>query len=83
VRPVGPDVPAWAQALLGDMQDAIRALQKPGFPQRRANVALKTDLPAAGDYPECEVICDEIHSLVVSTLVAGVYTWLRADGGAL
>lgn len=83
MRPIGPDIPNSLSVILQSMQDAITALQRPGSPQLMAHVALKTDLPAASLYPECGVICDEINSLVVSTLVTGAYAWKRADGSAV
>jgi hypothetical protein len=83
MRPVGPDVPPPISALLKEMQDAIRALQVPGKPVLLPHVALKTDLPSAEGYPERAILCDEINSLVVSTLVSGAYAWKRADGGSL
>lgn len=83
MRSPGPDTPDWASIILMSMQDAISALQTPGAPQRMAQFKLKTNLPPAASYKECVAICDEINSVVVSTSVAGTYTWLRANGSAL
>ena len=69
--------------MLKSHEDAIRSLQQPGAPVRLPNIDLKANLPAASTYRECAAICDEINSVVVSTLVAGTWTWTRADGGSL
>jgi len=81
--PVGPDVPGSVAAILKSHEDAIRELGQPTMPRVLANVALKTDLPPAADWPETAIICDEINSIVVSTLVTGSYAWKRADGSAV
>jgi hypothetical protein len=66
-----------------EVAEALQELQVPTKPQLLAHVALKADLPAAAAYPERAIICDEINSVVVSTLVTGSYAWKRADGGGL
>ena len=83
--PVGPNVPPTLAAILKSHQDAIRGLQNPQAPVKLPSVALKTDLTrfAADDFKECALVCDEINSICVSTLVAGNYAWKRADGSAI
>jgi hypothetical protein len=82
--PVGPAVkdPAIA-AILRSQHEAILELQQPARPVRLPNIATKALLPDPDAWRECAAVCDEINAIVVSTAVAGVYTWLRADGGAL
>lgn len=83
--PVGPGIPAGVAAVLKSHQDAITALRQPGQPTTFGHIALKASLTAdlAAQWPSCAIICDEINSLCVSTLVAGAYAWLRADGSAI
>lgn len=81
--PVGTDVPASIARVLRPLVEAVTQLQVPDHPSRLVNIATKAALPAADSWRECAAICDEINAVVVSTAVAGVYTWLRADGGAL
>jgi hypothetical protein len=81
--PPGPGTPESVRTLLQSYYDAIRQLQQPGAPTRPGYVATKADLPTAADWPQAVVLCGEINSLVVSTLVADAYAWLRADGSAL
>lgn len=83
MRPIGPDVPESLAPVLKDMQDAIRQLQNPGRPLTLGSVALKTSLPDSAAYPNGYILCAEINSVVASTLVAGAWTWLRADGSSL
>lgn len=68
---------------LQEVASAIQELQIPTKPQRLGRVVLSADLPDADDWRECAIICDEINSIVVSTLVTGAYAWKRADGSAL
>jgi hypothetical protein len=85
--PVGPGIkdPASA-AVLKSHEDAIRSLQNPGAPEQcaeidtAANLALR--LPPA-DWPNCRIIVTDKNCLAISTNVAGTWTWLRSDGGAL
>lgn len=77
------DAPAGMLPFFRSLLDAIAELQLPTKPQRLGRVLLKTDLPDAALWPECAILCDEINSVVVSTLVTGSYAWKRADGSAL
>lgn len=79
--PPGPN--ASQAAVLKSFYDALSELQIPGGPQQLAHVALKADLPAADDHRGGYLICDEINSIVHSTVVTGAYAWRRADGTAL
>lgn len=85
--PPGPN--ANPQAVLKALYDAVSELQNPGAPVQLASVDLKvasppqTGLPPAANWPNGAIICAEINSVVVSTLVTGAYAWLRADGSAL
>jgi hypothetical protein len=81
--PVRTDVPDTVAATLRSLYDAVSQLQQPGSPVSLASVALKADLPPAADWPETAILCSEINSIVCSTLSAGSYAWLRADGSAL
>lgn len=83
LTPVGPGLPTAVAQVLKSHEDAIRALQQPGYPTALHHIDTKANLPTASDWPACVAICDEINSIVVSTLVAGSYAWLRADGSAL
>ena len=80
---VPPGADSNDKAVLKSLYDAVRELQQPRAPIRLPSLALKADLPAAADFKECAVICDEINSVCVSTEVAGNYAWRRADGGAI
>jgi len=85
--PVGPDLPPAVARILTSHAAALRELLTPTQPRTLASVDLKSDLSVAGytapEWPNGHIICAEINSIVVSTLVAGTWTWLRADGGAL
>lgn len=85
--PVGPEIKdPLVAAILKSHEDAIRAIQQPGSPVVLPHIDTKANLAAKAppaNWKECAIICDEINSVVISTAVAGTYTWLRANGGAL
>lgn len=83
LTPVGPGLPPNVAAVLKSHEAALRELSTPTQPVQLAHRALKADLPPAGDWKGGVIICDEINAIVQSTLVASVWTWLRADGSAL
>jgi hypothetical protein len=44
---------------------------------------LFADLPPAADWQACMIHVSDRNAIAISTPVAGIYTWLRADGSAL
>lgn len=84
--PVGGDVPHALAMILKSHEDAIRELQNPTQPTdlwvHPTAATLEATAPAA-DFPGKHCLVDDINSVAVSTQVAGVYTWRRADGTAL
>jgi hypothetical protein len=86
LTPVGPEVPKELQPLLKSMYDAITELQQPTGPSalwvHSTAATLEATAPAA-DNPGAHCMVDDINSIAVSTKIAGVYTWRRADGTAL
>lgn len=80
---ITPGPNANPQAVLKALFDAVTELQNPGAPTTIASVPLIANLPPAADWPLGVIGCDEINSIVVSTLVTGAYAWLRANGDAL
>jgi hypothetical protein len=83
MRPIGPDVPPNLRELLTEIRNAILELQNPTQPTQEFAVDAEADLPPAADYPNCRAIIDGDNTLVISTNVAGTWTWLRADGSAI
>lgn len=85
VQLIPPGAASNDKAVLKALYDAVSELQQPRAPVQLPSVALKTDLTrfAASDWKECGIVCDEINSVCVSTLVSGAYAWKRADGSAL
>lgn len=83
--PFGPDLPPALLSPLQALYDAVASLQNPDGPSDLAHVATLADLSTypAATYPGAFMICDQINSIVHSTLVTGAYAWLRADGSAL
>lgn len=83
--PPGPGVPAGLQALLTSFYDAITDLQNPTAPVPFPSIDTKANLLLVDPsvYAKCGIVCDDINALCVSTLVAGTWIWLRADGSAL
>lgn len=79
--PPGPG--ATIASVVQSLYDAVSDLQNPAGPVQLAHVDLKANLPPADNYRGGVVICDEINSIVHSTLVTGAYVWLRANGAAL
>jgi hypothetical protein len=82
LRPVDPTLGFPLSAILRDMQDAIRELQTPTQPGRLAVVTF-ANLPPADNWRECAISVSDKNCIAISTSVAGIYTWLRADGTAL
>jgi hypothetical protein len=84
--PPRPEVPLVLKSILNSFYEAIRDLRTPGGPSQLVHVDTKANLTGrfpADQYPGGVVICDEINSIVHSTLVSGTWAWKRADGGAL
>lgn len=81
---VGPGSlePADLLALLGDLAAAIAELETPTKPQAMAYV-LNASLPPADSWRGCMIFVTDKDCIAISTDVAGVYTWLRADGSAI
>ena len=82
MRPVSPTFGFPLAPTLQEMQDAIREQAVPTKPVQLASVAFAS-LPPAADWPACMIHVTDRNSIAISTPVAGVYTWLRADGTAL
>ena len=82
MRPVSPTLGFPLAPTLQEMQDAIREQAVPTKPVQLASVA-NADLPPAADWPACMIHVTDRNCIAISTPVAGVYTWLRADGTAL
>ena len=82
MRPVDPNLGFPLVPLLREMQDAIREQGVPTKPVALATVAA-ADLPPAADWPACMIHVSDRNCIAISKPVAGVYTWLRADGSAL
>jgi hypothetical protein len=82
MRSISPDFGFPLAPTLQDMQDAIREQAVPTKPVQLATV-LFADLPPAADWQACMIHVSDKNSIAISTPVAGVYTWLRANGAAL
>lgn len=83
MRPIGPDIPPWLAPTLREMQDEIRELRNPTQPTQLFKVATEADLPPAADYADCGALVEGDNTGVISTNVAGTWTWRRADGSAI
>lgn len=82
MRPVSPTLGFPLAPTLQDMQDAIREQAVPTKPVLLATVAFAS-LPPAADWPGGIIHVSDRNCIALSTPVAGVYSWLRADGTAL
>ena len=82
MRPVSATLGFPLAATLQEMQDAINEQAVPTKPVQLASV-VNADLPPAADWPGCMIHVADRNCIAISTPVAGVYTWLRADGSAL
>ena len=82
MRPVSPTLGFPLAAALQEMPAAINEQAVPTKPVQLASV-VNADLPPAADWPGCMIHVSDKNSIAISTPVAGVYTWLRADGSAL
>lgn len=82
IRPISPDLGYPISQILQEMQDAIVEHETPTQPVRLATVAFAS-LPPADSWRACMIHVSDKNCIAVSTPVAGVYTWLRADGTAL
>jgi len=84
--PPGPGIPAPLQPILNSFYAALVDLRDPGGPVHLAHVDTAANLTSrfpAVAYRGGVLICDEINSIVHSSLVSGTWTWKRADGSAL
>lgn len=82
MRPVSPTLGFPLAATLQEMQDTINEQAVPTKPVQLASV-VNADLPPAADWPGCMIHVTDRNCIAISTPVAGIYTWLRADGTAL
>ena len=83
MRPVGPGVTGETlTTLLAEIRDAVIELQTPEAPVRMASTT-NANLPPADDWRGCMIFVSDKDCIAISTDVAGVYTWLRADGSAI
>lgn len=82
VRPISPDLGYPISAILQDLSDAAAEIQTPTQPVALASIVFAS-LPPAASWPGCMIHVTDRNSIAISTPVAGVYTWLRADGSAL
>jgi hypothetical protein len=82
VRPITPDLPFPLSDILRDLSNVAAEVQTPTQPVALASV-LFADLPPAADWQACMIHVADRNAIAISTPVAGVYTWLRADGSAL
>jgi hypothetical protein len=74
------------RAVLLSHANAIAELQIPTQPRplwsHPTGATLEATAPA-DSYRDCYCLVEDINSIAVSTLVAGVYAWRRADGSGL
>lgn len=82
VRPISPDLGYPISAILQDLSNVAAEVQTPTQPVALASVAFDS-LPLAAKWPGCMIHVTDRNCIAISTPVAGVYTWLRADGTAL
>jgi hypothetical protein len=82
VRPVDPNLGFPLSDILRNLSDVAAEVQTPTQPVALASVAFAS-LPPAANWPGCMIHVTDRNSIAISTPVAGVYTWLRADGSAL
>lgn len=82
VRPVDPNFGFPLSEILRNLSDVAAEVQTPTQPAALASVAFAS-LPPAADWPACMIHVTDRNCIAISTPVAGVYTWLRADGSAL
>lgn len=82
VRPINPDLPFPLSEILRDLSNVAAEVQTPTQPVALASV-LFADLPPAASWQACMIHVSDRNAIAISTPVAGVYTWLRADGSAL
>ena len=82
VRPVDPSLGFPLSEILRNLSDVAAEVQTPTQPVALASVAFAS-LPPAANWPGCMIHVADRNSIAISTPVAGVYTWLRANGAAL
>ena len=82
VRPISPDLGYPVSAILQDLADVAAEIQTPTQPVALASV-LFASLPPADSWRGCMIHVSDKNAIAISTPVAGVYTWLRANGSAL
>ena len=82
VRPVDPNLGFPLSDILRNLSDVAAEVQTPTQPVALASVAFAS-LPPAANWPGCMIHVADRNCIAISTPVAGVYTWLRADGTAL
>jgi hypothetical protein len=82
VRPISPDLGFPTSAILQDMSDALAEIQTPTQPVALGTVVFAS-LPPADIWRACMIHVSDKNCIAISTPVAEVYTWLRADGSAL
>lgn len=77
--PPGPG--ATSASVIQSLYDAVLELQG-GFEHVDTKATLALLYPA-DSYRGRVLFCDEINSLIHSTIVTGAYAWRRVDGSAL
>jgi hypothetical protein len=82
VRPISPDLAFPLSAILQDLADAVGEVQTPTQPVALPSV-LFASLPPADSWRACMIHVSDRNCIAISTPVAGVFTWLRANGAAL
>ena len=75
---VGPTVEFPVSQILQAVIDAVAELQA-----AQLTTVTSAGLPPADQNRACMVHVSDKNCIAISTPVAGVYTWLRADGSAL
>ena len=84
IRPVGvgATTPDSISALLNEIVAAVTELQAPTKPVQMPTCT-NANLPPADSWRGCFIFVSDKDCIAISTDVAGVYTWLRADGSAI
>jgi hypothetical protein len=84
VKPLGPGSVVGDELLqtLQEIAAAITEIEAPTRPVQMPTV-LNADLPPADDWRGCYIFVTDQDTIAISTDVAGVWTWRRADGSAI
>lgn len=82
MRPVPLGLTPDLAAFLTEVKGAVEQLQAPGQPVQEF-ATVQAQLPPAANYKNCRVLVTDKNTIAISTLVSGVWTWLRSNGAAL